>query len=561
MVGPYEGPSRAKAYEFNVDIFCEIVAFIYNFPALGAVCRRWHTMLDDDTIYLKVVSRLSAARGVTAEKGNYLTWRDYWLNKYFHLAWRPVGGNLMVDFINSVIDNLSNEEGTLSQIYYTYPRVGLQFKQKFALFEINSCRSLARIALKKGTHLREEPCTEKAAFLTTGLATDRIVKLDFVTAKSQQVTKIVVWTTTTVELFNYVRSRDRGLTVAETKLKYQLCPLQSDRRLPLSTHETQQILVIHINEQCVVSLLSYSSYASVSCYSFDTGQLLYTSRVPGVVRAGIGGEWKSRERFEFKGSSQIGALVDDAGVVQVFHHGAKKWCSVRSKYWELWKVNHGGPMNDTEETGPGAKNGPRPKYVRTTGCHVVVWNSGTLDPDTQTPPYYVEIWKCSLDAATPSLQTHRVLAECYTTISSVHIDEYRCYVNIILENKDVLIDVWDLSMGAFVCRVHAVNNSWSLEKDQVRTHLSKIFWSSDDCLIYYELNTKSDNTNALSFRQLSCVPQGEYWETCRTLKGNDHLKKETHQVLSTTRPLQPLSKVWPSMAATDPMTAATVNDF
>eukprot|EP01063_Lacrimia_lanifica_P014093 TRINITY_DN20760_c0_g1_i1.p1 TRINITY_DN20760_c0_g1~~TRINITY_DN20760_c0_g1_i1.p1 ORF type:complete len:572 (+),score=119.96 TRINITY_DN20760_c0_g1_i1:74-1789(+) len=546
----------------GVHVFHAIVTCLVDFPRLACVSRAWRDALATVDVYVFALQQMHALwRPEGAAALSAAGWRECWRQRVLHGAWRPSKATMMVDFVSSVIDNLTNEEGTASQIYYTFPRVGLQFKRRFTLYGLAPVRNLTRVALKKGVHIRTPPCAEDAEFVATGQVQGRIVKLDFTTTSAEDGTRetdVVVWTSDGVELFTFPESgagdATAGLTQAERKVMYSLCPRTSTRELLLEGHRLCDFLVLHINDTKVITALSCGATvltAALSFYDFSTGARKGTTVVPGPIRAELSatssdkGEWKSRERFDFKGSVDIGAVIDDDGIVQVYHFALGAWCCVVAELWLSWR---GGAR-----AADGRRTGPKPKYVRTAGNYVAIWNGTTNDP-----PYYVEVWQIVCEGR--QLRPRQVLCECYSSISSVHIDETRCYVNATMDCKDVMVDTWDLVLGRFVSRVHSVHNAWSLEKQFTRTHLSKLFWSCEDCAIYYELNTCHNSGSVLSFRQLTCVEQDAYWTACKTLKGDDLLKRETYPIITTYRPQRALQLVW-SDACVDEDAALTVTDF
>eukprot|EP01065_Artemidia_motanka_P028639 TRINITY_DN3412_c0_g1_i1.p1 TRINITY_DN3412_c0_g1~~TRINITY_DN3412_c0_g1_i1.p1 ORF type:complete len:683 (+),score=208.49 TRINITY_DN3412_c0_g1_i1:51-2051(+) len=586
----------SQVHDLDVRTFCAVAAFLHDFPRLALVCRRWTGFLRDDSVYRYVLTSLAEIDGRTcrrpvgpdpsairrpravqqaaaAARATVVapSFKHQWLMAYAHAAWRSDDSQLMVDFATSGVSNLSNDEGALSQIYYTYPRVGLQFMRKFALFGISACTDLERVALKKGTHLGCDAIVEEAEHLVTGQARDRIVKLDFTTATASGLcqctdcsrqaatggdagaaTSVVVWTASGIELFTCeVNTR---LTVRERRMKYSLQPAQSVCMLGTAgVLRHSDILMIHINEENVISILhsdsdTHTGKVSVFRFAGGAGQFLFSTDVPGPVRSSSGsekGEWKSRERFEFKGSTRLGALIDDNGTVHVFHFDTRSWSSITARWWDLWREGAAGDAEDTECPAP------KPKYLRAAGNCVVFWNDASKPSAGRTgPPLYFEVWRvrpCGPSAhyeddppaavaahdTDGRLWATRILCECYSSITSVHVDETRCFVHASRDNKDVIVDVWDIHVGQFVSRIYAVKNSWSLEKDQVKTYLSRLFWSSADSVIYYELNTNQMlSRNVLSFRQLSCVRKEEYWEECRRLKGSSELRQETHRIVT-----------------------------
>ena len=558
-----ERVSAAVDVLLGFDVMCEVLAYYGVFPRLRDVCRRWRLLVCSEECYMHVVRGLGSPTPVPARGertgGSRVApaaapWRAAWERTFHHVQWRKRPDTFMVDFPVSVIGSLANDEATLSQIYYTYPRVGLQFRRKFSLFGVQACEDLHRIALKKGVHLRSEPLLEEAEYLCTGRADGRIIKLDFASAENGD-TEVVVWTDVAIELFTYPGSLtgaaprfNQSLNQQERRAAYALNPLVSHAHLALgpdsdaggdAQHSLSQVLVLHINEKGIVSILMASGV--ILQYSFRTGQRVHPPAVvPGPINnatsssssaaaaslppgwlppaAPVGGRlgWKSRERFEFKGSAAIGAVIDDRGAVHILHTSTRSWLTVE-------------PLHMARHAASGGRGpAPRPRYVRTAGCYVVFWNGapsgcGGSGPAGATaaaageaaaagPPFYVEAWKCT--EVRGVLRGTRVMCECYSASSSVHVDDSRVYVSASVDRRDVFIDVWSLSTGTFVSRIHAVNNSWSLEKAHLRTHLSKLFYSSPDAVIYYELNTNQDGSDTLCIRQLSSVPRQAYW-VCR----------------------------------------------
>eukprot|EP00756_Hemistasia_phaeocysticola_P056045 Hpha_TRINITY_DN3206_c0_g1::TRINITY_DN3206_c0_g1_i1::g.186008::m.186008 len=555
--GLVEDSTSRRFEELDTRLLGEVLAYLSDFPRLAAVSRRWAEFVRSDTLYAQILaghcdadgSRWPCQSARSAESGSE---RHRWELAYGHVAWRDSELAHVVDFATAGISNLANDEGALSQIYYTYPRVGLQFKRKFAVYGIQACTNLERIALKKGAHLHCPPCVQDAAYLFTGQARNRIIKLDFTSTMpsvacecircseasetdslQRAVTSVVVWTEQAVELFCW---QPTGcLSQEERRAKYHLQPVQ--RGTTLDTSEVlshSAILIMHINEDNLISILHSDSNSGrggkLSVFQFDgsEGRYLFTTDVPGPVRSADGsekGEWKSRERFEFKGSRKLGALIDDDGLVHVFHFDTRTWKTLRATWWMRWQRVPG-----HEEYG----HGPKPKYLRAAGNTVAVWNCG------EQRPLYFEVWRVrphpSVSGPEQPLVASRILCECYRTISSVHVDETRCFVHISRENKDVVVDVWDISKGCFISRVHALNNAWSGEKENVKTYLSRLFWSSPDSVIYYELNTNQAlSRNVLSFRQLSALPRQAYLDTCRELRGGASARWEMHRIVTPQR--------------------------
>ena len=560
--------SSAGLNALDDELLCHIFSNIENFPALSAVSKSWQSLCGSEQCFRSIVLRLehsTARRGTTAlQSYGVSTWKALWQAKHFHMRWRKSGSRLMVDFPAGVINSLTNDESALSQIYYTYPRVGLQFKRKFALYAVETCHDLFRIALKKGVHLRSEPMLEDAEFLCSGYVDDAIIKLDFTTStestkqhefsaqtaedvriKAQQklaeVTNIVVWTARGVDLITFERQAAfQGMTTEERKQIYAMTPLRSKGRLRLVGHSVADILVIHINANNVISLLCKDG--RIHFYDFTSASHMFSVTVPGrLIAAGSENiKWKSREKFDFKGSPHIGTVIDSLGLVHVLVFATRKWHTIRARFLEKYVAESSGSdtfMLDSEESVPPPVRAPKPRFVRAAGHCVVFWNglasaSSLPVPPSDVPwsadvensisslgagvlgggppPYYVEAWRCS-NSAGGGFKPRKMICECYSSSSSVHIDEARMYVSASIERRDVFVDIWSLATGTFISRVHAVNNSWSLEKENMRTHLSKLFWSTNGTLLYYELNTRRDNSNSLCFRQLCSVPSDEYW--------------------------------------------------
>eukprot|EP00755_Sulcionema_specki_P036728 Sspe_Gene.22485::Locus_8571_Transcript_1_2_Confidence_0.667_Length_1202::g.22485::m.22485 len=365
--GEVEHKDKIKLHDLDLQIFCEIMSYLTNFPYLAIVSRQWSNILSSDTVYMNIMTSLQdASLGRTPFGGGSRRCRSHkelWEMTYGHYAWRNnVQNRLMVDFATSGVSNLSNDEGALSQIYYTFPRVGLQFKRKFALFSIACCTDLERIALKKGTHLGKEPCQEEAEYLVTGEASDKIMKLDFTTITvdtkgnvvnvgcapgdsthdapgCSTVTNVVVWTSSAVELFSC--RAEPHLTVFERRVKYSMVPVQRTGVLQTEDQfQHSEILIIHINEANIVSILSCGDdhEGQISVFNFHEGRFLFSTVVPGPIvgtspATGKRSEWKSRERFEFKGSTQVGAIIDEEGHVHVFHFNTQTWCSIKPSLW------------------------------------------------------------------------------------------------------------------------------------------------------------------------------------------------------------------------------------
>ena len=511
-----------------IPVICDIWSFISAIPRLALVCKRWKEMTEDEHVWQLISGNIGSI-----DFSGCANMREFWESNYCHKKWRPSNDNLMVDFESSRIPNLENDEGAISQMYYTYPRVGLQFKTRFTLYCIETCDNLTRIALKKGCHLGMPPCTETAEYLATGLASDTIVKLDFSVDRSFH-TNVVVWTHSSIELFIIPPKTYRGLTVSERRFIYELKPLTRSRVISTQGElgfPGRKVLLIHINDEGnigVLTTIESQSMGMLHIFNFNTGKLLHEVAVNSNISPDSSvptGEWKSRERSDFKGSSEIAALIDDAGVVQVYHYEAKQWCTCPAKYYN-------------SDNG----NGPRPKLLRTSGSLIIFWNSGSQNSQ---PPYYVEVHKINYrkDSYT-ELSSTRVLCECYSTINSAYIDNFRCYVSAVLPNNDMFVDVWD-TKGGFVSRTHSVNNAWSPEKKTSRIYMSKVFWSYNGGVMYFELASSSSRDIKMAFRQVLCVPKIEYWQTCSDLKGDAGVKKETHQVTTSTRKTSCIAEMYP----------------
>eukprot|EP01060_Flectonema_neradi_P022071 TRINITY_DN3028_c0_g1_i2.p1 TRINITY_DN3028_c0_g1~~TRINITY_DN3028_c0_g1_i2.p1 ORF type:complete len:561 (+),score=51.47 TRINITY_DN3028_c0_g1_i2:141-1685(+) len=500
-------------------------------------------MIEDEHVWQLIASNMPPI----VDRGT-LSMREYWEANFLHKHWRASrGDNLMVDFESSRIPNLMKDDEQSSQMYYTFPRVGLQFKTKFTLYSINMCNNLSRIAFKKGSHLDTLPCTETAEYLVTGIAKDTIVKLDF-SVDSEGYTNVVVWTVSAIELFVIPPDSSKGLSVTERERRDALNPLTRTKILSRQGElgPDRKILLIHINDEGNIGILSTKT--STGCgmlhtFNFKTGLLVDETVVPSPIQSDPSvatGEWKSRERCDFKGSNEVAALIDDSGVVQAYHHEAKQWCPCHAKYFN-----------------PDNQSGPRPKLLRVSGSYVLFWNnSGSSGNDPQGDsqlqlPYYVEVHQITYNKNDlgGSLSSKRVLCECYSSISSAYVDGHRCYISAVLPSNDMFIDVWDHS-GNFVSRIHSVNNRWSPQKKYSRIYISKVFWTYNGGLMYVELASDSQNIK-MAFRQVLCVPKEEYWQVCSDLKNGQQIRKETHQVIAPTRRTGCISDMYPGKLSPD----------
>ncbi|KAJ9473101.1 hypothetical protein DIPPA_33246 [Diplonema papillatum] len=539
-----EASPKADWLSQHLELFYDILAFLADFAHLASVSRSWRKVLSDDTTYHRLVQKMNVRTrlDLTAE---YASWHEYWDQSCRHASWRPSPVTRPVDFGLATIG--IEIEGVLSQIYYTYPRFGLQFNRKFSLYAVDAVRDLTRIALKKGVHINKLPYVPPATFLAIGKVADDLVKLDFVTsadpATATETTRIVAWTVSGVELFQHHRLlRGEQFTSEEAQMKYSLCPLKARLMLQLESVAHDDVLIIHVNDKNVVAVLSCPGI--VSYYDFDTGEFRHATTVPGPIQTTPDrGEWRSRERFEFKGSSSIGAIIDDDGIVHVYSFVAKQWLTIAGKYWPL----------RGELLGP---TGPRPGYLRTAGDYVVFWNA----PPHPSPPVVIEVYRIVVETVDGEyvLRKKQILCELYTSISSVHIDSHRCYVNVALQSKDVIIDVWDLYRARFVSRVYAINNEWSKEKENdLDTHLCRLFWSTHDTVVYYELNSRGRKGNSICLRQVSCLPLQQYESVCRSLVGKMNVNFEPYPVVSSRRLTVKLGKERSAASSSDP----EVTDF
>eukprot|EP00760_Papus_ankaliazontas_P034487 PhM_4_TR7221/c0_g1_i1/m.79078 len=515
--------------DFPRTLLFEIFAYLPTpFVTTTPVCRSWYRAAHDTSFPSMYLTPTELACAEERSRTTSVPLQVQCHRSECHQPWMSSGvsnqhqhsthtstststSHMVVDFVNSVITNLGNDEGTLSQIYYTHPCIVLQSRRKFSVFLLSCCHDPERIVFKKGSHIRCAPVAEECTFVVSARANDRLIKLDFMATRGNTLLRTVGWTESGIELFDLdMTVSESNLTANERREKYRMRPLGSHRALhipPEAGFSCHDMLILHLNEAGVISILTNVDTGKVHFFDYESGAYVGCTAVPGPVSperratastttangGGSLGEWKSRERFEFRGSNAIGGIIDDRGVVHIFNRASSRWTTLA----------------------PNAEHAFAPRYLRVHSDTLVYWCDRP-----EAAASYIDVW--SVPPSRTASARKRISRTYASAIVSVHLDRHRLFVQVLKDpspHTDTFIDIWALLPEPRpLVRCHNRLALWSPRTDTRRTVLSRLFWSDWDTLLYYELNHDPHEVRyVMSIRQISCVDRDAYMSLVRGL--------------------------------------------